>query len=331
MAQASLDGVRIMSTEPTDFRTDRVLTLRIAIMGAGAVGGYFGGVLANHGEDIVLIARGAHRDAISKNGLQVDSFWGNFNVKVDVTDDPSTVGAIDLVLHCTKLYSNPEAIPLLKGMIGDETTVLTVQNGVTSGSAIAGYYGWDHVLQGATYIESGIVEPGHVRQTGSVAKIEFGETDGSFTARTEAVRDVFSKPGIQVEVSSNIVDTLWGKLVYVGSIGTLMAAARASLPEILASPRGEETIRLLMEEIVAVGQSQGVTFPPRWVESKLTGAKAEAADFQSSLQYDLSMGKPLELDDLLGAVVKIAGEAGIPVPASSALVTVLDKFKRGSA
>ncbi|MCZ6538986.1 MAG: 2-dehydropantoate 2-reductase [Chloroflexi bacterium] len=304
--------------------------MRIAIMGAGAVGGYFGGVLANHGEDVVLIARGAHGEAISENGLQVDSYWGSFNVKVDVTRDPSTAGAVDLVLHCTKLYSNTLALPSLKGMIGDDTVILTIQNGVTSGAAVAGYYGWNRVLQGATYIESGIVGPGHIHQSGSVARIEFGENDGSSTPRTEAIRNLLSKPGIQVEVSSNIVDTLWSKLVSVGSIGTLMTAARASFPEILASPHGEETVRMLMEEIVAVGQSQGVKFPPRCVESKLEGAKAEADDFQSSLQYDLSVGKPLELDDLLGAVVKIASEADIPVPASTALVTVLDRFKLGS-
>ena len=185
-------------------------------------------------------------------------------------------------------------------------------------------------MQGATYVESGIAGPGHIHQSGSGARIEFGENDGSSTARTEAIRNLFDKPGIQVEVSGNIVDTLWSKLVSVGAIGTLMTASRATLPEVLASPNGEETIRMLMEEIVAVGQSQGVTFPPRCVESKLEGAKAEAEEFQSSLQYDLSIGKPLELDDLLGAVVNIAGEAGIPVPASAVLVTVLDKFKQGS-
>ncbi len=304
--------------------------MRVAIMGAGAVGGYFGGVLAHHGGDVVLIARGEHGRAISQDGLQVDSHWGGFNVKIDVTDDPSTVGVVDLILHCTKLYSNTEALPAIKGMIGDDTSILTIQNGIASGSAIAGYYGWDHVLQGATYIDSSIASPGHIHQSGSIARIEFGERDGSSTARTKAIRDLFDKPGIQVEVSSNIVDSLWSKLVSVGAIGTLMTASRASLTEIFASPHGEATIRMLMEEIVAVGQSQGVKFPPRCVEAKLEGAKAEADEFQSSLQHDLSVGKPLELDELLGAVVNLAGEAKIPVPASAALVTVLDKFKQGS-
>ncbi|MDA1279584.1 MAG: 2-dehydropantoate 2-reductase [Chloroflexi bacterium] len=303
--------------------------MRTTVVGAGAVGGYFGGVLANQGEDVVLIARGEHGKAISENGLSIDSHWGDFNVRVDVTDDPSTVGHVDLVLLCVKLYSNAETLPTLKAMVGPDTNILTIQNGVTSGSVIAGSYGWDHVLQGATYIESGIAGPGHIHQSGSTAMIEFGENDGTSTERTEAIRKLFDRPGIQVKVSNNIVDTLWSKMVSVGSIGTLMTASRATLPEILASAHGKETIRTLMEEIVAVGQSQGVAFPRRCVETKLEGAIAEAGEFQSSLQYDLTIGKPLELDEILGAVVKIAKDAGIPVPASAALVTVLDKFKHG--
>ena len=304
--------------------------MRIAVMGAGAVGGYFGGVLANQGEDVVLIARGAHGDAIAKNGLQVDSHWGNFNVNVRVTDDPSSIGNVDLVLYCTKLYSNAEALPSIKRMIGPSTSILTIQNGVTSGSIIAAHYGWEHVLQGATYIEAGIAGDGYIHQSGSTARIEFGEKDGSSTERTKAIFNLLDREGIQAVVSSNMVDALWNKMVMVGAIGTIMAASRASLPEILASPSGEHTIRSTMEEIVAVGQSQGITFPPRCVESKMEIAIAEAEEFQASLQYDLTSGKPLELDDILGSVVKIGREVGIPVPSSAALVTVLDRFKHGS-
>ena len=304
--------------------------MRIAVMGAGAVGGYFGGVLAHQGEDVVLIARGAHGDAIAKNGLKVDSHWGSFNVKVPVTDDPSSIGLVDLVLYCTKLYSNDEALPSIERMIGSSTSILTIQNGVTSGSIIAGYYGWDHVLQGATYIESGIAGDGHIHQSGSTARIEFGEKDGSDSERTTAILKLLDRKGIQAVVSSNMLDALWNKMVMVGAIGTIMAASRASLPEILASPNGEQTIRSTMEEIVAVGQSQGIPFPSRCVESKIEIAISEAEEFQASLQYDLTVGKPLELDDILGSVVKMGLEAGIPVPSSAALVTVLDRFKHGS-
>lgn len=304
--------------------------MRIAIMGAGAVGGYFGGVLANQGEDVVLIARGVHGEAIAKNGLHVDSNWGNFNVKVDVTDDPSTVGEVDFILHCIKLYSNADALPTMKPMIGENTTVLTIQNGATSGQILGASLGQKHVLQGATYIETGIVGPGHIHQSGSTAMIEFGEDDGSENERTAAVQKLLDREGIQVKVSNNIVDTLWNKMVSVGAIGTVMAASRASFVEVLASPHGEQTVRTVMEEIVAVGQSQGVKFPPRCVEAKMADAIAEAEDTQASLQYDLNNRKPLELDDILGAVVRIGRDAGVPVPASAALVTVLDRFKQGS-
>jgi len=309
---------------------DQVLAMRIAVMGAGAVGGYFGGLLANQGEDVVLIARGAHGDAIAKNGLQVDSHWGKFNVKVAVTDDPSTVGEVDLILHCIKLYSNADAFPLMKSMIGENTNILTIQNGATAGHILGAEFGDKHVLQGATYIETGIAGPGHIHQSGLTAMIEFGEDDGSQTERTAVIKKLFSREGMQVVVSSNIVDTLWAKMVAVGSIGSVMAASRATFVEILASPHGEHTVRTVMEEIVAVGQSQGVTFPPRYVESKMKDAIGEAEETQASLQYDLDNGRPLELDDILGAVVKIGRDAGIPVPASAALVTVLDKFKQGS-
>ncbi|MBH66166.1 MAG: hypothetical protein CL784_06610 [Chloroflexi bacterium] len=304
--------------------------MRIAIMGAGAVGGYFGGVLANHGEDVVLIARGVHGEAIAKNGLHVDSNWGNFNVKVDVTDDPSTVGEVDFILHCIKLYSNADALPTMKPMIGENTTVLTIQNGATSGQILGASLGQKHVLQGATYIETGIVGPGHIHQSGSTAMIEFGEDDGAENERTAAVQKLLDREGIQVKVSNNIVDTLWNKMVSVGAIGTVMAASRASFVEVLASPHGEHTVRTVMEEILAVGQSQGVKFPPRCVDAKMADAIAEAEDTQASLQYDLNNRKPLELDDILGAVVRIGRDAGVPVPASAALVTVLDRFKQGS-
>ena len=303
--------------------------MKIAVMGAGAVGGYFGGVLANSGEDVTLIARGAHAAAINRDGLKVKSHWGDFTVKVPATPDPATVGQVDLVLHCVKLYSNAEALPLIKPMVGPGTTILTVQNGVTSGEIIAGYYGWERVLQGATYIEAAMTGPGEIEQSGSTARIEFGERDGSKTDRTERIRKLLDRKGIQVGVSSDIVATLWTKLVAVGAFGTVMTAARASLPEVLAGPEGENTIRTVMEEIVAVGKSEGITFAPDVVEAKLHGGIEEADEFKSSLQYDLVHCKPLELDDILGAVVRKGRANDIPVPASAALVMTLENFKHG--
>ena len=303
--------------------------MKVAVMGAGAVGGYYGGVLARDGLEVTLICRGAHRDAIVSKGLRVDSHWGQFEVSPAATDDPGDVGPVDLVLHCTKLYSNDEAVPILRPMVGEYTTILTVQNGVTSGQRLADEFGWDRVLQGATYIEAAIEAPGHVEQSGSAARIEFGERDGAATDRTEAVRALLDRRGIQVAVSSDIASTLWTKLVAVAALGTAITVSRSSLAEVLSWPEGTATIRTVMEEIVAVGKARGIDFPPNVVDERFEAAAEEAEEFKSSLQADMQAGKPLEVDDLLGAVVRMGRDMGIPVPASSALVMALEPFKRG--
>ena len=303
--------------------------MKVAVMGAGAVGGYYGGVLARDGIDVTLICRGAHRDAIVRSGLRVDSHWGEFTVSPAATDYPGEVGPVDLVLHCTKLYSNDEAVPMLRPMVGEDTTILTVQNGVTSGQILADEFGWDKVLQGATYIEAAIEAPGHIEQTGSAARIDFGERNGTTTDRTQAIEDLLDREGIQVAVSSDIASTLWTKLVAVAAIGTTMTVSRSSLPEVLSWPEGTATIRTVMEEIVAIGKARGIAFPPNVVDERFEAAAEEAEEFKSSLQADMQAGKPLEVDELLGAVVRMGRDMGIPVPASSALVMALEPFKRG--
>ena len=303
--------------------------MKVAVMGAGAVGGYYGGVLAKDGVDVTLICRGAHRDAIRSAGLRVDSHWGEFNVSPAATNDPGEVGPVDLVLHCTKLYSNDEAVPMLRPMICDGTTILTVQNGVTSGQTLADEFGWDRVLQGATYIEAAIMAPGHIEQSGSAARIEFGERDGKMSDRAQAIKSLLDRTGIQVAVSSDIASTLWTKLVAVAAIGTAMTVSRSSLPEVLSWPEGTATIRTVMEEIVAVGKARGIVFSPDVVDERFEAAAEEAEEFKSSLQADMQAGKPLEVDELLGAVVRMGRDMEIPVPASSALVMALEPFKRG--
>ena len=304
--------------------------MRIAIMGAGAVGAYYGGVLARNGADVVLIARGAHGEAMKRDGLQMESYWGNYLVRPEVALTPRDAGVADLVLHCVKLYSNAETIPTMRPMVGEGTVVLTVQNGITGGESLAAEFGWERVLEGATYIETSIATPGHVVQTGSSARIEFGERDSSVSDRVEKVRDALSVPGIQIEVSSDIRASLWSKMVAIGALGTIVTAARASLPEVLEMDGGMETIRTVMEEIVASGKANGVKFPNGIVDAKLADAIGEADEFQSSLQSDFNRRGKLELDDILGAAVRLGRAGGIPMPASTALVMTLQKFKDGA-
>ena len=305
--------------------------MKIAIMGAGAVGAYYGGALARHGAKVVLIARGKHAKAMGTTGLRVESNWGDYVVHPEMALTPGAAGTVDVVLHCVKLYSNSDTIPEMHPLVGGETVILTVQNGITGGESLAAEFGWERVLEGATYIETSITGPGHVVQTGSAARIEFGERDGSISDRVETVRDVLSVPGVQVEVSSDIRASLWSKMVAIGALGTIVTAARSSLSEVLAMEEGVNTIRTVMEEIVASGKANGVDFPNGIVDAKIADAVAEVDEFQSSLQSDFNRGGNLELDDILGAAVRLGREAGIPMPASSALVLTLQKFKVGSS
>ncbi|NQW16620.1 MAG: 2-dehydropantoate 2-reductase [Chloroflexi bacterium] len=303
---------------------------KVAVIGAGAVGGYYGGALARAGLDVALICRGEHRDKIVADGLFVESNWGNYTVHPQATPDASEIGPVDLVLYAVKLYSNPEAIPLIKPLLGENTVVLPVQNGTESASIIADVYGWDRVLSGTTYIEAGRAGLGHIEQAGATARIAFGEQDGSRTPRIDKVESILSQEGVQAEVSADIRKTLWSKLVLVAAVGTLMAATRGNYVQILENPQGERTARSVMEEIVAVGESEGITFDDGLIDSNLKGSRDEAPELMASLQIDLEAGNPLEIDDLLGSVIRKGRKNGIAVPASAALYSALYNFRAGS-
>ena len=303
--------------------------MHVVIMGAGAVGGYFGSALSKNGVDVTFVARGQHLEHMKKYGLKIDSYWGNFLVKSRFTDSLENIKKADLIIQATKLYSNSSALPLLKPVIGTNTVILTIQNGISSGEIISEYYDWEKVLQGATYIETEIIDPGYIQQTGSVAMIEFGEKDGKISDRCLRVKDILDVDGIQVNISKDIASTLWIKMVSVGAIGTLATAARSSLLEMISGEFGSESLKNIMEEIVAVGKSEGIQFPIGVVDEKFNSAIREAEEFKSSLQYDFNNHKPLELDDILGTVVRIAKKNDIPTPASTILMSVLEKYKKG--
>jgi len=305
--------------------------MKEAVIGPGSVGGYYGGVLARHGEDVSLLARpGAHFDAMKANGLQLRTNWGDFTVHPEVTSDPEEIGPVDFVLYTVKLFNNEAAIPLIKPLLKEDTTVLTVQNGVDSADQIAAVYGWDHVLAGATYIETGRPEPGLIRQSGSSARIVLGEQDGSRSERGEKVLSLLQKEGIQPEIESDIAATLWTKLVVVGPIGTIMTASDVSFVELLECPWGEYTVRSVMEDVERVARAKGVNLAPDVVDEKIRGSIAEAADLQMSLQDDFRAGNRLEIEHLLGMVVREGRAMNVPVPASAALVTSIWKFRNGA-
>ena len=299
---------------------------KIAIMGSGAVGTYFGSMLSNAGLDVVLIARGDHFEALKSSGVSVKSSWGNFVIPIKATDSPQSVGEVDLVLFCVKTYSNKSAIKAMSSLVGTETSILTIQNGISSGDQLFKEY--KNVFEGATYIEVSRDKPGSVFQTGETALIRFGNRN-NFSEKINIIKETLSVKGIQIEISTDIESVLWSKLILVGSVGTLMASTRSSFLEIIESPYGLSVCEKMMSEIFLAAQSRNVSLPSNLIEQNIQYLLKDKDNIQSSLQQDLYSGKPLELDDLMGEALRIGKSNGIEMPVSESLYTSLYNSIRG--
>ena len=299
---------------------------KIAIMGSGAVGTYFGSMLSNAGLDVVLIARGEHLEALKSSGASVKSSWGNFVIPIKATDSPQSVGEVDLVLFCVKTYSNKSAIKAMRSLIGTETSILTIQNGISSGDQLSKEY--ENVFEGATYIEVSRDKPGSVFQTGETALIRFGNRN-NVSEKMNIIKETLSVKGIQIEISTDIESVLWSKLILVGSVGTLMASTRSSFLEIIESPYGLSVCEKMMSEIFLAAQSKNVSLPSNLIEQNIQYLLKDKDNIQSSLQQDLFSGKPLELDDLMGEALRIGKRNQIEMPVSESLYTSLYNSIRG--
>ena len=304
--------------------------MRIAVMGAGSIGGYFGGMLARGGNDVALIARGAHLEAIRSNGLKVVRDDEEFTVRCEATDDPSKVGPVDLALLCVKTYQNKGAVPMMQPLVGPETTVLCLQNGVDSYLAAAEVLGESLVLPGAAFIEAGIMEPGVVRQTGDYVRIILGETNGLETERCQAIRDVFIGAGVPAEVVPDISAGLWGKFLFISTMAGVTSIARATLAELLRQPHWRKVVLGCLAEIDAVGRASGVDLPRDIVPNTVSYIDGQLGDLQASMYIDLLAGRPLELNALNGAVVRAGKDAGVATPINDVIYAMLKDLEDGS-
>jgi 2-dehydropantoate 2-reductase len=297
--------------------------MRIAIMGSGGVGGYFGGRLAHAGEDVTCIARGAHLEAIQKNGLQVNSVAGDFHVRPKATHDPAAVGPADLILFCVKAYDTEAAASQTRPMVGPQTTVLCLLNGVDNEDKLGAILGEDHVLAGVVHILSTISAPGVISQTAGPRTLKLGERDGRITARAERIFGVLKGAGIQAELSTQIQVDLWEKFVFICAQGGTTALGRLAVGEILACPETTAFYRGVMEEVAAVGRAKGVPLPADAVDRALAFARGLQPGMRSSLAYDLSQGNRLEVETLAGSVVRGGRELGVPTPFNFAIYACL--------
>ena len=304
--------------------------MRIAVMGAGSIGGYFGGMLARGGNDVSLIARGAHLEAIKSDGLKVVRDDEEFTVRCQATDDPSEVGPVDLALLCVKTYQNEIAVPLMQPLVGTGTTVLCLQNGVDSYLKAAEVLGASSVLPGAAFIEAGMLAPGVVRQSGSLVRIILGETDGVETKRCRLIRDAFLGAGVPAEVVLDIRAGLWGKFLFIATMAGVTSMARATLAELMPQPQWRKVVLACLAEIDAVGRATGVDLPQDIVPNTVSYIEEHLADLQASMHTDLLAGRPLELEALNGAVVRAGTESGVATPINDVIYAMLMNHQMGS-
>jgi 2-dehydropantoate 2-reductase len=309
--------------------------MRFAILGSGAVGGYYGAKLARAGHDVTFIARGAHLRALRASGLTVRSpMLGDFTVQAGAEEDTARVGPVEVVIFAVKAYDNPTALPLLAPLIGPATAVLTLQNGVDSPSEAAAVIGEKAVIGGTTYIATALAAPGIIEQTGTHRRIVFGEVFGDLprlTARVRALHDVLAGADIQSEVVDDGRVPIWEKFIFLVALAGFTGAARLPIGPLWAD---EEIRRRFLEgcrEVERLARAEGVGVSPEVVDRIDAYVRGIPGSMRSSLLIDLSQGKRIEVEALQGAVVRRAERLRIPAPIMATLYAVLKPYAAGPA
>ena len=301
--------------------------MRIAIMGAGGVGGCLGGLLGKAGNDVWLIVRGEHLEAIRANGLKLVRPDTEFVVHVNATDNPAEVGPVDLVLFTVKTYQNRHVITTLKPLMGHQTSVITLQNGVESHEQLGAVLGPSNILPGAYWASSHILSPGVIGED-VPAQISFGEIDDTDSLRSPDIRKVFRDAGIETEISLDPLQVLWEKFIVLSALAGITSAAQTRPKELLKYPDARTMFCNAMEESLAVGLAKGINLPDNLVQDSLKYVD-NLPDFQNSMHGDYEAGRPTELEALSGAVIRLGKQIGVKTPVHEFLYSVLLPHKDG--
>jgi len=305
--------------------------MRIAAMAAGAVGGYFGARLAAAGHEVFFIARGAHRDAMLKNGLKVESVHGDLHLpKPNVTDDPGKVGPVDIVLFAVKLWDTETAATAARPLLGPDSRLITFQNGVDSLERISGVLGAERTVGGAAYIATVIAAPGVIKHTSQFAAMRFGRPDKRADEKLSAFVEAGKAAKIDIGLAADIERELWQKFIFLTAMAGSTASLRSPIGPIVADEELRGFFRALMEEAFAVGKAKGVALDPAYLEERMNFVlnKVEPG-MKASMAHDLERGNRLELDWLAGKVRVLGRSLGIPTPASDAVYTNLKLYRMG--
>jgi len=307
--------------------------MRVAIMGAGAVGGYFGAQLAQAGADVHFIARGAQLEALRQRGLTIIAGPRSMELyPVQATEDPRTVGVVDLVLFCVKLYNWEAAARACVPLLGADGCLITLQNGVESVDLVAPIVGPERVLGGVTYIVASVEAAGVIRRTGDWARIDFAERDGTLSPRAQAIEALFRRAGIDSDLRTDLRQLLWSKFVLLSATSATTALTRQTIGCIRVDPIMRATAHACISETLTVGRALGVNLGQAVEDEARRRFEHEMSDDAKASQLvDLELGKPLELEYLSGAIHRIGARLGVPTPVHTTVYAALRPFMHGRA
>jgi 2-dehydropantoate 2-reductase len=299
--------------------------MRIVMMATGGVGGYYGARLAAAGENVRFIPRGAHLAALRTDGIKLFSANGDLHLQsVQATDETATIGTADIVIFAVKQYDTEAAAKLIVPLLGEETAVISVQNGMDPQERLKTIVGRKHVMGGTTYITGAkVISPGIIAHTGSIARLVFGEFDGSLSSRGERFFNTCKKAGIDAHFSDNIAKDMWAKFALLSAFSGVSSMSRAAAGPIMSNPDTRELLRNAVAETVAVAKARGIDLGDDYVARHGDFYGSIPPDTKSSMLMDLENGRPLELNWLSGAVARFGDELGVPTPTHHAIYAAL--------
>jgi 2-dehydropantoate 2-reductase len=303
--------------------------MKILIMGTGGVGGYYGGLLAQQGNEVTFIARGAHLYAIRHEGLQVKSIHGDFKIfPASATEDPAKIEPVDLVLFCVKTYSTDEAAEAIRPVVAPQTAVLSLQNGVDAAERIGKILGMEYVIGGATWLSSAVEAPGVIKQISQFRRIVFGELAGGRSERIQSIFEVLNSTGINVEISENIRKILWTKFVFISAASAFGSLTRLPMGEYRAVPETRRLVSGIMQEVEALARAQGIPLDPGVVQNSLDFMDNAAPHIKPSMQLDVESGRRTELESMVGVIGRKGRELGVPTPVADFVYSTLLPVER---
>jgi 2-dehydropantoate 2-reductase len=297
--------------------------MRIAMMGSGGLGGYFGARLAQGGADVHFVARGRHLQAMRERGLRIEGPTGIHLPRVNATDDPGEIGVVDFVLVGVKLWDTEAALPQMRPLIGPATTIISFQNGVLKDQYLRASFDAPQLMGGVGYVATTVEQPGVIRQTGPMQRLIFGEFDGSRSPRGQRLLEACLAGGINAELSEHILREIWQKYVFLVALSGTTTTIRKAIGPIRENPQTRAFLLDLMREVVAVGRAHGVDLDDDYAEQRLKLADDVDYDMTSSMHHDLERGNRLEVRWLAGGVVELGRQKGVPTPLNRAVADIL--------